>query len=232
MNSAEYLQKTVGKYLSKALCEVAIRRPERPIEFLAYNLIAQYERDLEIQKDEKGKDLKESESVRNIIVTPQMSQMFMRKLSTSMSKDFDDISPAAASPSISIGLEETSTEESKPLSDEEYLLKEIITRTDGKMPLGERDRKSSREKEEDLSKKEVESAVDDLIQKTTVSSITDLYDIPERRPSAIRDNEPITQEEIKEFGTTDPFLARRNTNLFDVNFAPIGDPSNQPNPPL
>lgn len=278
--NTEYLQESVGKYLSKALCEVAIRRPERPVEFLAYQLIALYEKDLEMQKAEKGEDLKEeSESATDLTVTAQLSQMFMRKLSTSMSRmELDDISPAAASPSISIGLDDELTEEDKPLSDKENLLgEELMTSSGEEEPLERRDSKSSGEKEEgfpkkegetavadsipkdnlleeefmtssdekevlegrdrkssgekaDLQKKDVETIDDDSVQKTSSLSLTDLYNLKERRPSAVRDNEPITEVETKEFGTSDPFLARRNTNLFDVNFAPIGDPSNQSEP--
>lgn len=232
MNS-EYLQESVGKYLSKALCEVAIRRPERPVEFLAYQLIALYEKDLKMQKAEKDGDFKEeSESTTDLTVSAQLSQMFMRKLSTSTSgMELDDVSPASASPSISIGLDDTLTEEDKPLSDKENLLEEeSITSSGEKEPLEGRDTKSSGETEEDLPKKEVETLDDDSVQTTSSISLADLYNLRERRHSAVRDNEPITEVEAREFGTSDPFLARRNTNLFDVNFAPIGDPSNQPKP--
>lgn len=232
MNS-EYLKESVGKYLSKALCEVAIRRPERPLEFLAYQLIALYEKDQKMQKAEKGGDFKEeSESATDLTVSAQLSQMFVRKLSTSTSgTELDDISLASASPSISIGFDEALTEENKPLSDKENLLEEeSITSSGEEEPSEGRDIKSSGETEEHLPKKEVEALDDDSIQTTSSISLADLYNLPERRLSAVRDNEPITEVEAKEFGTSDPFLARRNTNLFDVNFAPIGDPSNQPKP--
>lgn len=266
MNS-EYLQESVGKYLSKALCEVAIRRPERPVEFLAYQLIALYEKDLKMQKAEKDGDFKEeSESATDLTVTAQLSQMFMRKLSTSMSRmELDDVSPASASPSISIGLDDALTEEDKQLSDKENLLEEgfltssgekeslegrdiessedkpltdkenlleeeFVTSSGEKEPLEGRDIKNSGETREEMPKKEVEAVDDDSIQTTSSISLADLYNLPERRLSAVRDNEPITEVEAREFGTSDPFLARRNTNLFDVNFAPIGDPSNQPKP--
>lgn len=231
MNS-EYLKESVGKYLSKALCEVAIRRPERPVEFLAYQLIALYEKDKKMQKAEKGGDFKEeSESDIDLTVSAQLSQMFVRKLSTSTSgTELEDVSPVSASPSISIGLDEALTEEDKPSDKENLLEEESVTSSEDKEPLEERDIKSFGETEEDLPKKEMEALDDDSIETTSSISLADLYNLPERRLSAVRDNEPITEVEAKEFGTSDPFLARRNTNLFDVNFAPIGDPSNQPKP--
>lgn len=231
MNS-EYLKESVGKYLSKALCEVAIRRPERPVEFLAYQLIALYEKDQKMQKAEKGGDFKEeSESATDLTVSAQLSQMFVRKLSTSTSgTELEDVSPVSASPSISIGLDEALTEEDKPSDKENLLEEESVTSSGDKEPLEGRDIKSFGETEEDLPKKEMEALDDDSVETTSSISLADLYNLPERRLSAVRDNEPITEVEAKEFGTSDPFLARRNTNLFDVNFAPIGDPSNQPKP--
>lgn len=231
MNS-EYLKESVGKYLSKALCEVAIRRPERPVEFLAYQLIALYEKDQKMQKAEKGGDFKEeSESDIDLTVSAQLSQMFVRKLSTSTSgTELEDVSPVSASPSISIGLDEALTEEDKPSDKENLLEEESVTSSGDKEPLEGTDIKSFGETEEDLPKKEMEALDDDSVETTSSISLADLYNLPERRLSAVRDNEPITEVEAKEFGTSDPFLARRNTNLFDVNFAPIGDPSNQPKP--
>lgn len=231
MNS-EYLKESVGKYLSKALCEVAIRRPERPVEFLAYQLIALYEKDQKMQKAEKGGDFKEeSESDTDLTVSAQLSQMFVRKLSTSTSgTELEDVSPVSASPSISIGLDEALTEEDKPSDKENLLEEESVTSSGDKEPLEGTDIKSFGETEEDLPKKEMEALDDDSVETTSSISLADLYNLPERRLSAVRDNEPITEVEAKEFGTSDPFLARRNTNLFDVNFAPIGDPSNQPKP--
>ncbi|XP_035207287.1 suppressor protein SRP40-like [Stegodyphus dumicola] len=51
----EYLKMAVGKYLCEALTDLAIRRPERPIEYLAYSLIALHERELEKQRYEETK---------------------------------------------------------------------------------------------------------------------------------------------------------------------------------
>ncbi|XP_071039076.1 uncharacterized protein [Parasteatoda tepidariorum] len=50
----DYLKKAVGRELSRALADVAIRRPNRPIEHLAYYLIALHERELELQRNKKS----------------------------------------------------------------------------------------------------------------------------------------------------------------------------------
>ncbi|GFY62290.1 hypothetical protein TNIN_51761 [Trichonephila inaurata madagascariensis] len=50
----EYLKSGIGGFLSQALREVAIRRPQRPIESLAYLLIALHEKELERAKQKKS----------------------------------------------------------------------------------------------------------------------------------------------------------------------------------
>ncbi|GFQ77954.1 hypothetical protein TNCT_60721 [Trichonephila clavata] len=50
----EYLKSGIGSFLSQALREVAIRRPQRPIESLAYLLIALHEKEVERAKQKKS----------------------------------------------------------------------------------------------------------------------------------------------------------------------------------
>lgn len=194
MNS-EYLKESVGKYLSKSLCEVAIRRPERPIEFLAYHLISLYEKDLEMQRieskngkkyrendDERDLDKDHEKSQEEVPVTPVFSQMFKERLSISPSREVQDTSSTE-----SMSLTSVERGPDKPSSEEEI------------SPVDE-------EAEE---------------PKSSESISTDIYDIPERKPSVV--DGPVTEEEEKEFGTSDPFLARRESKIFDVNYSSIGN---------
>ncbi|GIY59009.1 uncharacterized protein CDAR_44131 [Caerostris darwini] len=57
----DYLKTSIGNYLSQALTELSTRRPERPIEYMAYYLISLHEKELELQKDQQRRK-KKSES--------------------------------------------------------------------------------------------------------------------------------------------------------------------------
>ncbi|GFS75344.1 uncharacterized protein NPIL_126041 [Nephila pilipes] len=51
----EYLKSSIGGYMSQALREVAVRRPERPIEWLAYHFISLHEKELQLNRERKKK---------------------------------------------------------------------------------------------------------------------------------------------------------------------------------
>lgn len=248
---AEYLKEAVGKYLCQALCAVAIRRPERPIEFLAYYLISLYEKDLEMQRLEEAKKAaeqkEEEEKSEAPSFTPEVSQMFIERLSISHSQAAErSHSTSSASAVDSEVLPEISDmfkgrlsifvpqeRDSIPLlpipsvvvSDESKSF-ETHEKTEESLASADSNEASSL-----LKPPSKESfAIPEESRKSITSS--DL-----RKPSLLLDDtneilrsrrissvvEPLTEEEAEEFGTTDPFLARRPTNVFDVSGSPIGN---------
>ncbi|GIY02927.1 uncharacterized protein CEXT_346251 [Caerostris extrusa] len=54
----DYMKTSIGNYLSQALTELCTRHPERPIEYMAYYLIALHEKELELQKDQQRRKKK------------------------------------------------------------------------------------------------------------------------------------------------------------------------------
>lgn len=187
--TTEYLKKTVGKYLCTALSEVAIRRPERPIEFLAYYLLALYEKDPDMQGSEEAAEAKTAakSSERDLALKAAVSQMFTERLSVSKSKDLLDVSPAGTSPSTSIGID---MGEISPDEDKMELVSDVLSNV---ISLVDRGRAVSAYEER---------VVDEFPHSRRAFSTS-----------------------VRKAGTVDPFLARRESRIFDENAAPIGNPA-------
>ncbi|GBM12878.1 hypothetical protein AVEN_114960-1 [Araneus ventricosus] len=100
----EYLKTSIGGYLSRALTELAIRRPERPVEFLAYYLISLHEKELELQKAEEQKKKKKSTSRVKVTAAPtsDTNQVVSSVLAEIMDKCTDLYDPEVKDSSVNI----------------------------------------------------------------------------------------------------------------------------------
>ncbi|KAF8793841.1 hypothetical protein HNY73_001879 [Argiope bruennichi] len=109
----EYLKTSIGGYLSRALTELAIRRPERPVEYLAYYLISLHEKELELQNKRTKEEQKKKKSTSRVKVTAaptsDTSQIVSSVLAEIMEKCTDLYNPEVKDSSINL-LESSGTE--------------------------------------------------------------------------------------------------------------------------